>query len=80
MQLDKKALALAGGVLWGVSVLLMTMLALLVGGGDHLILLKKVYLGYSISPAGAVVGLIWGFIDGFIGGWLLAWLYNKFAG
>ncbi len=80
MQLDKKALALTGGILWGACVLLLTILALVVGGGDHLILLKKVYLGYSISPAGAVVGLIWGFIDGFIGGWLLAWLYNKFAG
>ncbi len=80
MQLNKKALGLAGGILWGATVLLATIFAMIVGGGEHLTLMSKFYLGYSVSSVGAVVGLVWGFIDGFIGGWLLAWLYNKFAG
>ncbi|MGB6364388.1 MAG: bacteriophage holin [Thermoanaerobaculia bacterium] len=80
MQLDKKALGLAMGILWGLAVLVMTVWAMFVGGGEHLILLGKFYLGYGVSPAGALIGLIWGFIDGFIGGWVLAWLYNKLAG
>jgi hypothetical protein len=79
MQLDKKALGLAMGILWGLAVLVMTVWAMVVGGGEHLILMAKFYLGYGISPVGAVIGLIWGFIDGFIGGWVLAWLYNKLA-
>ena len=79
MQLDKKALGLAMGILWGLAVLVMTVWAMVVGGGEHLILLGKFYMGYGISPAGAFIGLIWGFIDGFIGGWVLAWLYNKLA-
>ncbi len=80
MQLDKKALGLATGILWGLAVLVMTVWAMVVGGGEHLNLLGKFYMGYGISPAGAVIGLIWGFIDGFVGGWVLAWLYNKLAG
>ena len=72
MQLDKKALGLATGILWGLAVLVMTVWAMVVGGGEHLNLLGKFYMGYGISPAGAVIGLIWGFIDGFVGGWVLA--------
>jgi hypothetical protein len=79
MQLDKKALGLAMGILWGLAVLVMTVWAMAVGGGEHMILLSKFYLGYGISPVGAVIGTIWGFVDGFIGGWILAWLYNKLA-
>ena len=79
MELDKVALGLAGGILSGAAVFLMTLLALIVGGGEHIELLAKVYLGYSISIPGAILGLVYGFIDGFLGGWLLAWLYNRLA-
>jgi hypothetical protein len=49
------------------------------GGGEHLVLLNKFYLGYSVSVLGSILGLVYGFIDGFIGGWILAFLYNLFA-
>ena len=80
MLLNKKAFGLAAGILWGAGVLLATILAMIVGGGEHLALLSKFYIGYNVSSVGAVAGLVWGFVDGFIGGWLLAWIYNKFAG
>ena len=48
-------------------------------GGEHLELLARFYVGYSVSWVGAVVGLIWGFVDGFICGWLFGWLYNRFS-
>ena len=80
MHLNKKAFGLAAGILCGAAVLFATILAMIVGGGEHLTLLAKFYYGYSVSPVGAMVGLVWGFVDGFIGGWLLAWIYNKFAG
>lgn len=79
MDLDKKALGLAAGILWGVSVFLMTLWVMMVGSGGHLELLARFYLGYSVSVMGAVIGLVYGFVDGFIGGWILAWLYNAFA-
>lgn len=79
MKLDGKALGFTLGILWGVSVLLATWGAIVLGGGNHLQLLNRVYLGYSISPLGSILGLVYGFIDGFIGGWVLAFLYNKFA-
>lgn len=80
MQLNKVALGLACGILWGASMLIMTIITLMVGGGDHLYLLGKFYIGYDVSAVGAVVGLLYGFADGFIGGWIFAWLYNRLAG
>ena len=79
MKLDVKALALAGGILWGACVCLCTLWLMVFGGGEHFMLLARFYPGYTISVVGAVLGLVYGFIDGFIGGWVLAWLYNRFA-
>ena len=79
MQLNKTALGLAAGLLWGGSVLVVTLWVSFAGGGDHIVLLSKFYFGYNVSVVGAFVGLLYGFVDGFICGWLLAWLYNRFA-
>ena len=79
MQLDKKALGLTFGVLWGGAVFLATWVVLVRGGGEHLRLIRQIYLGYEVSALGSLIGLVWGFVDGFIGGWLVAWLYNKLA-
>jgi len=80
MQLNKRAFGLAAGIIWGVTVLVATVVAIILGKGEHIVLLKGFYLGFSISPVGALVGLIWGFLDGFICGWIFAWLYNRLAG
>ncbi len=77
MKLDKKALGLASGILWGLAVLLCTLWVVWKGGGNTFGLLDKFYWGYSISYGGAFIGLIWGFIDGLICGWIFAWLYNR---
>jgi len=79
MKLDAKALGLAAGILWAASVFLGTLWVIWRGGGEHLELLGQFYIGYSVSVAGAFIGLVYAFIDGFIGGWLLGWLYNRFA-
>lgn len=31
-------------------------------------LIGQLYRGYSISPAGSIIGLIWAFFDGLTGG------------
>lgn len=77
MTLSKKALGLALGLVWGLSVLLATWwLALIRSAGETVGKLHKFYLGYSVSWGGGVVGFVWGFIDGFIAGFLIAWIYN----
>ena len=80
MKLEKVALGLAAGILCGAAVFLSTVWALIVGGGEHIELLAKFYVGYSISVPGAFLGLVYGFIDGFLGGFVLAWLYNRLSG
>lgn len=81
MKLDIKAFALACGIIWGLGVFLLTWWVIAFEGasGDRT-LIGLVYRGYSLSPAGSVVGLVWGFFDGVVGGALFAWLYNLLAG
>ena len=40
-------------------------------------LLERVYIGYSFTPMGSIIGAIWGFVDWGIAGAIFAWLYNK---
>lgn len=79
MKLKPVAFGLACGILWGAGVALMTAWAVFRGHGEVLAKLGGYYLGYTVSPAGVVVGALWGFVDAFIFGALLAWLYNRFA-
>lgn len=79
MKLSVKAFGLAGGIMWGVSLFLWTLLLSLTTvtwGSDLLSLLSGVYPYYDISVAGAFAGLVVGFIDGFVCGAIFAWLYN----
>ena len=79
MKLNATAFGLACGILWGPSVFLITIWVVLSGGGEHLHLLGRFYIGYTVSYLGAFLGLVYGFIDGFLGGWILALLYNRLA-
>ena len=80
MKLNIKALGIASGSILGISVFLLTVWFLLMGYNGHLLSkLGSVYLGYSVTWLGAVIGLIYGFIDGFIFGALFAFIYNKFV-
>lgn len=77
-MIDAKRLGLAGGILWGAVMFIMTIIAQLTHYGEAwLLLLESVYVGYHISFFGSIVGAIYGFIDGFIGLFLLGWIYNK---
>jgi hypothetical protein len=80
MKLNVKAFAIACGVIWGAGVFLLTWwIILLEGSSNEMPLLGHVYLGYTISPLGSVIGLAWALVDGMIGGAVLAWLYNCIA-
>ena len=79
MKLKPMALGLTAGILWGLAMLILTIWISVVGPGTTLVLVSKVYLGYSVSIPGAFIGLVYGFIDGFICGWIFGWLYNMFV-
>ena len=79
MKINKAALGLSLGIVWGIAVFLVTNIRLLAGGGGGMLKsLRVLYFGYSYSFFGSLIGLFWGFIDGFIVGWILALLYNYF--
>ncbi|MFH1893944.1 MAG: bacteriophage holin [Candidatus Zixiibacteriota bacterium] len=81
MRLNVKALALTSGILWGLSVFVVTWWVLVFEGatGD-ITWLGHIYRGYSISYVGSFIGLLWGLFDGLIGGAIFGWLYNFIAG
>ena len=79
MNLRKRALGLSLGVVWGLAVFVVTLLATMRGMGHTLQLLGGYYLGYTVSYPGSVVGLVWGFVNGFGGGVLITWFYDLFC-
>lgn len=78
MKLSVKGLGLAMGILWALSLFVMTLVATYSGYmADQLnTLIVGVYPWYSVSLTGAFIGLAEGFVDGFVGGVVIAWLYN----
>jgi hypothetical protein len=78
MKLDVKAFALTVGLFWGLMLFLATWwMILLEGATGESTLLGRIYVGFSISPAGSLIGLLWALVDGAIGGAIFAWLYNR---
>lgn len=76
-RLNVRAFAMAGGLLWGFGVLLLTWWVILFEGSTgEVTVIGKIYRGYSISPIGSLVGFAWGLVDGLISGAIFAWLYN----
>ena len=77
MELRKRNLGLALGLVWGLAVMLGTWWLLLMDSrGGTISLLGAIYFGYTYSFVGGIIGFIWGFVDGFITGVLIAWFYN----
>ncbi len=73
------ALGVAIGVLWALYVFCVGITAMFGWGAALVGALASLYIGYSASIVGAVIGAIWAFIDGFVAGLVIAWIYNKVA-
>jgi phosphotransferase system glucose/maltose/N-acetylglucosamine-specific IIC component len=59
--------AIIGGIFWGLTLFLATILSVLTGYGTAFLgLIGNIYPGYEISYAGSVNVLFFGFMDGFI--------------
>ncbi|MGA2090873.1 MAG: bacteriophage holin [Endomicrobiales bacterium] len=80
LKLDVKALGLAMGIMWGISMFLLGLLTMENGLGSGIEqVLATMYIGYKPTVMGSIIGGIWGFIDAGVGGMLLAWLYNRLS-
>jgi hypothetical protein len=80
MKLNVKAFALTCGSIWGLAIFLLTWwIIAFEGSTGDITLIGRIYLGYSISPAGSLIGFVWAFVDGLLFGAIFALLYN-FAG
>ena len=79
-KLNIKAFAFASALLWGLGLFVLTWWVILFDGATgEVTFLGRTYRGYSISPAGSIIGLGYAFVDGLICGGLFAWLYNRIA-
>lgn len=77
-MLNPRRLGVAGGIIWSLSMFILTILAIYTGySKEFLNAMSSIYLGYTVTWPGAFIGLVYGFFDAFIGLYLLAWIYNK---
>jgi hypothetical protein len=80
MKLNVKAFGLAFGLVWGLGLFALTWWIIFFdGASDAPTFISHLYRGYTITPAGSLIGLVWALADGFAGGIVLAWVYNKFV-
>jgi len=80
MKLNVWALAVAGGILWGASIFVLTWLDILgYGNANAALIVKSYYVGFTVSPVGSVIGAVYGFFDAGIACAIFALIYNKVA-
>ena len=83
MKLSVKAFSLTCAISWGLALLILTWWLILFGPetmqGDKTVI-GLVYLGYTVTPLGSIIGLVWACVDGLVCGAIFAWIYNKFVG
>jgi hypothetical protein len=78
-QIDVKKLAISAGLVWGSGVFFAGLLGAATGtfALEFINSLGSLYLGYSATYTGAVIGGVWALLDGAIAGALLGFIYNR---
>ena len=73
-----RALALTTGIFGAATMFFLAWWLILTGNAEGPpTILERIYIGYSFTPMGSVIGAAWGFVDWGIAGAIFAWLYNK---
>ena len=80
MRLRVGSFALAVATYWGVGIFVLGLMAHYGWGTKPVDMLASVYIGYSASFVGALIGGLWAFFDALIAAAIIAWLYNSFSG
>ncbi|HJO92796.1 MAG TPA: bacteriophage holin [Victivallales bacterium] len=76
-KISVKGLALALGITWGLYMLFLGWVAGFGWGVELMEGMSSLYIGFSPSFIGGIIGAIWGFFDGAIAGILIAFIYNR---
>ena len=73
-----RGFALTAGIFGAVTMFLLPWWLMLTGNAEGpTTLLERVYIGYSFTPLGSIIGAAWGFVDWGIAGAIFAWIYNR---
>ena len=67
------------GITWSLYVIFLGITSIFGWGMSFVDAISSLYVGYSASIVGIIIGGIWAFVDGYIGGVIFAWVYNKLA-
>ena len=72
-----RSVGLTTGIFGAITMFLLAWWLILTGNAEGPItLVERVYIGYSFTPMGSIIGALYGFVDWGIAGALFAWLYN----
>ena len=76
-MLSIRSVALTTGIFGASAMFLLAWWLIIIGNAEGPItLFERIYIGYSFTPLGSVIGAVWGFVDWGIAGAIFAWLYN----
>ena len=72
-----RSVGLTTGIFGAGTMFLLAWWLILTGNAEGPItLVERVYIGYSFTTMGSIIGALYGFVDWGIAGALFAWLYN----
>lgn len=75
-KLSPHALGVAFAVLWAAYIGCCGITAIFGWGANLVHVFASLYIGYSASVIGALIGVAWALLDGYIAGFVIAFLYN----
>ena len=77
-MLSIRACGLTLGIFGAFSMFFLAWWLILTGNAEGpTTLFERIYIGYSYTPLGSLIGAVYGFVDWGIAGAVFAWLYNK---
>jgi hypothetical protein len=80
LRLNARAWGIATGLLLGGGLFLATNFLVVKGGpnaGQHLVLLRVFFPGFSVSFVGSIIGFVYAFVVGYALGRLIGAVYNR---
>ena len=73
-----RSFGLTTAIFGALSMFILTWWLIINGNAEGPItLFERIYIGYSFTPMGSIIGAVWGFVDLGIAGVIIAWLFNK---
>ncbi len=82
LRLNARAWGISAGLLLGGGLFLATLFLVIRGGptvGQHLVMLRAFFPGYTVTWLGAFVGFVYGFVLGYGFGRIIGSVYNRLA-